>query len=320
MSDGAGKYRRLLDEAIENLSQYFFDSFEHGNAEFRSSAGLPMIVIREELGDCCSWCADLAGTYDYADAPPEVWQRHAHCRCMVITRTERGTYQDAWSRKEYQSQREAGIAREQEIKEDISSERAKRLTGPEKDLYQYGENAINVDMDYINSQEYRMKYHGISESAKVDDIIYEQAKAVLGNRSGTYYEELILIDSKTGEIVVTHRDSHVENAVKYTEKTERTIKEALKENRELIAIHNHPEGYPPTADDAVSALTHGYVKGVVCGHNGKVYTYFPAKRKMSVEECERIHSIIQRQYVQGTDIDNLWKNVLNEYRIIMEVR
>lgn len=120
MSDGAGKYRRLLDEATENLSQYFFDSYGHDNAEFRTRSGLPMIVIREELGDCCSWCADLAGTYDYADAPPEVWQRHAHCRCMVITRTEKGAWQDAWSRKEYQSEREARIAREEELQDNDS--------------------------------------------------------------------------------------------------------------------------------------------------------------------------------------------------------
>ena len=129
MSDGAGKYRRLLDEAIENLSQYFFDSFEHGNAEFRSSAGLPMIVIREELGDCCSWCADLAGTYDYADAPPEVWQRHGSCRCMVITRTEKGTYQDAWSRKEYQSERDARLAREEELMAEQKAAEIERKNG-----------------------------------------------------------------------------------------------------------------------------------------------------------------------------------------------
>ena len=127
MSDGTGKYRRLLDEAIENLSQYFFDSYGHDNAEFRTRSGLSMIVIREELGDCCSWCANLAGTYDYADAPKEVWQRHANCRCMVITRTEKGTFQDAWSRKEYQSEREARIAREEELSKEYN-ETSKKQT------------------------------------------------------------------------------------------------------------------------------------------------------------------------------------------------
>ena len=122
MSDGAGKYERLMKAAIENVSQSFFDEYERSNAEFRAKAGLKMLVIREEVGDCCDWCADLAGVYDYEDAPSEVWQRHAHCRCMVVTRTEKGTYQDAWSRKEYQSQREARIAREEEIIADRENE------------------------------------------------------------------------------------------------------------------------------------------------------------------------------------------------------
>lgn len=125
MSDGAGKYERLMKAAVENVSQSFFDEYERSNAEFRTKAGLHMLVIREEVGDCCDWCADLAGTYDYENAPKEVWQRHAHCRCMVITRTEKGTYQDAWSRKEYETRREARIAREEEIiKENENSKKA----------------------------------------------------------------------------------------------------------------------------------------------------------------------------------------------------
>lgn len=119
MSDGAGKFERLVDGGIENIVRSFFDEYEKENAEFRANAGLPMEVIREEVGDCCDWCADLAGTYDYENAPKEVWQRHEHCRCMVITRTTKGTFQDAWSKKEYQSQREARIAREEEILKEI---------------------------------------------------------------------------------------------------------------------------------------------------------------------------------------------------------
>lgn len=124
MSDGAGKYERLIESAIENLSRHFFDSYEESNAKFRTETGLKMIVVREEIGDCCSWCADLAGVYDYDSAPKEVWARHANCRCMVVTKTERGTYQDAWSRKEYASEQAARAAREQEILIDLERARA----------------------------------------------------------------------------------------------------------------------------------------------------------------------------------------------------
>ena len=54
----------------------------------------------------------------YADAPKDVYRRHANCKCIVLCRTEKGTYQDVWSKKEYKTQREARIAKEQELVED----------------------------------------------------------------------------------------------------------------------------------------------------------------------------------------------------------
>lgn len=131
MSDGAGKYERLTEAGIENVVRSFFDEYEKENAEFRSQSGLAVEVIREEVGDCCDWCADIAGNYDYWDAPKEVWQRHEHCRCMVITRTTKGTYQDAWSKKEYQSQREARIASEERIKKELQEQQEQTSVGKE---------------------------------------------------------------------------------------------------------------------------------------------------------------------------------------------
>lgn len=118
MSDGAGKYRRLLSAAVENISNAFYDAYVEVNCRVRAMAGLKMTVIRDEVGDCCDWCADLAGIYNYETVPKEVWERHEHCRCIVTTRTEKGTYQDAWNRKEFNSYRENRIAREKEILED----------------------------------------------------------------------------------------------------------------------------------------------------------------------------------------------------------
>lgn len=90
-----------------------------------------MIVVREEVGDCCDWCADLAGTYDYEDAPKEVWQRHAHCRCMVITRTKKGLWQDAYSKKYFKSHKEARREKEKDLQN--SSYLKERRKKPESD-------------------------------------------------------------------------------------------------------------------------------------------------------------------------------------------
>lgn len=120
MSDGAEKYRRLLSAAVENISNAFYDAYVEVNCRVRYMAGLKVTVIREELGDCCNWCKDLAGVYSYESAPKDVYARHANCKCMVTTKTEKGVYQDAWSRDEYHRHKDARIAREEEIQNEIN--------------------------------------------------------------------------------------------------------------------------------------------------------------------------------------------------------
>ena len=41
----------------------------------------------------------------------------------------------------------------------------------------------------------------------------------------------------------------------------------------MITIHNHPDGFPPSADDFNSNYKNNYSLGVVCGHNGKIFMY-----------------------------------------------
>lgn len=109
------KFVNLLGSGVRNISQAFYDSFVETNAKFRAKAGLKMTIVRESIGECCSWCSDLAGTYSYDHAPDDIYARHRDCNCVVSTRTEKGTWQDAYSRKEYKTFRENRIAREQDI-------------------------------------------------------------------------------------------------------------------------------------------------------------------------------------------------------------
>lgn len=107
--------QKSLQNAPANIVQSFYDAFVEKNAERRAKSGIKTVIIRRELGRCCDWCHKLAGIYDYSDAPEDIFRRHDNCRCMVTVRTEKGVYQDIWSRKEYNSQREARLARNEEI-------------------------------------------------------------------------------------------------------------------------------------------------------------------------------------------------------------
>ena len=179
----------------------------------------------------------------------------------------------------------------------------------------YGPDAIRVDMDYINSNEYRMKFHGITGNPVVDDRIAEQCKTILESRSGTYKETLVILDADKGSWLGTVDNSIEDNAVYYSEKALRLVENAKRRGHRLLTIHNHPEGYPPTADDCVSAGNRGYSLGVVCGHNGAVYTYEPASVSMSQRDCLRIHNNIayQCQFEKTYDgILSLWIQMMAE--------
>lgn len=146
------KYENLLEDGSGNVVQSFFDNFLKSNADFRANAGFKMVVIRESIGVCCSWCQDLVGTYDYGSQPADIYARHKNCTCVVTTRTERGTYQDAWSRKEYNAKREARIARGEEIIKEIEKNKKIQKEKRESKIRKI-QNALNsMDRRKIGSQ------------------------------------------------------------------------------------------------------------------------------------------------------------------------
>lgn len=118
MSEAFEKFQRLLSSAVNNISRAFYDQYVEANAKFRTRSGLKAVIIREELGECCSWCADLAGIYDYGNEPKDVWGRHENCKCSVVFKTQKGNYQDAWNKNEFKKYKDARIAREKEITAD----------------------------------------------------------------------------------------------------------------------------------------------------------------------------------------------------------
>lgn len=91
-----------LDEPIVNNSEAFFDDFVDSNAKFRNDVGLKATITREVAGNCCDWCAELAGTYDYDNAPPDIYKRHKYCRCIVTYKCGKKS-QNVWTRREWES-------------------------------------------------------------------------------------------------------------------------------------------------------------------------------------------------------------------------
>lgn len=73
----------ILNEPIKNFSQSIVDDTARANMTFQAKAGLQPKVKRVVVANCCDWCKEIEGVYDYKDAPHNIYQRHRYCRCRV---------------------------------------------------------------------------------------------------------------------------------------------------------------------------------------------------------------------------------------------
>ena len=138
------------------------------------------------------------------------------------------------------------------------------------ELQRYGRNKSTlVDKAYINSGEYRRKFDKITDNPRVNKTLYDCAKTALKHRSGTAYEDMYWIDGDTGDVILSVTDSTDERAIIYTNK----IKQAIKNNENIITLHTHPSSMPPSISDLNSCCNNRYKIGTVACHNGTVFVY-----------------------------------------------
>lgn len=190
----------------------------------------------------------------------------------------------------------------------------------EREHYYGKDKSIVVNFKDIEKQEYRMKFKGITGDSSVDDTVCNYSRQILNHRSGTYQEDLILLDADTGKHILTLDKGGVNSGVIYTEEAYDAIDRAHTEGRKILAIHNHPNSLPPTLDDGVSALNHGYDIGVVVCHDGTVYTYSATSCTLTEKECEMAHNAISYQIKTGASMDEAWYNIIEEYGMKVQRR
>ena len=100
---GIESVRTLLTGALANITIAMTDNYLEQNAEIAADVGYRETITRQTDGRCCSWCDDLAGTYDYGSHPPEIFRRHNNCQCTVIFSCKKGR-QNSHTKQWYRSE------------------------------------------------------------------------------------------------------------------------------------------------------------------------------------------------------------------------
>lgn len=145
----------LLEEPIKNFTQSVVDDTIKTNADFQYKAGLTPKIVRKEVGNCCDWCKEVVGVYEYPDVPKDVYRRHQRCKCTVDYLPGNGKKQDVWSKKWTKSDNE-------EVQERIRfSEELKNQTKPQKSnhaIYNKMFNDLNsIGVEYNPVKEQKTK-------------------------------------------------------------------------------------------------------------------------------------------------------------------
>lgn len=89
----------MLDEPIKNFTQAVADDCVEKNAEFHKGLGFEPKLIRKAEANCCKWCNEIDGVYDYSEAPDDIYRRHRFCRCTVEYDPGESKKQNIWTKQ-----------------------------------------------------------------------------------------------------------------------------------------------------------------------------------------------------------------------------
>ena len=151
----------------------------------------------------------------------------------------------------------------------------------------------------------------LGENEKMTRSIFQQAKAMLNHRSGSNFEDLCFIDSKTGKFL-TRTDYNVEKQCVPSNAMKKMVEKA--EEHTIISIHNHPNSTVPSLDDINTAWKKKYKYGIVVCHNGNLYRY-KINGKYDEYEVDFLLDKLNERIYNKTSSDTGIADVIKELRM-----
>lgn len=149
----------------------------------------------------------------------------------------------------------------------------------EDEEQRYGRNKpTQINHNYINSGEYRRKFDDISESNKLNRLIYTKAKEMLEHRSGTIIEDMCWFDSALEKLIYSKFDETDARVIHVDEK----ILKSLKKYKQIIPVHTHPSSMPPSPADFNCLLDINAAFGIILCHDGRIFRYY-SNRHVDIE-------------------------------------
>lgn len=253
------------------------------------------------LGTACPICRALDGKHfkvskmmSGTNAPPV----HPRCRCSISAYEDSEDY-EAWL--DFLSK--GGTTEEwNRSKAFMEKEESKRK-------YKYKDTVVNASE--IGSARYRRKFSDITGENKVSRLLWENALDMLDHRSGTKYEDLAFVDSKTEDAKINKNYDK-----EYTASPSKSMRKMLRDAdaNTIIAIHNHPGSSAPSYSDIMACKDRKYKYGLVACHDGTIYKYSVDDKKFNTPiAISALERLAEKGYTERT------KKMLKDAGITLEV-
>ena len=142
----------------------------------------------------------------------------------------------------------------------------------------------------MNSKAYHYRYENLTKSKKLNEGLYKEAAKILSHRSGTEYEDIAMLDSRTGKVLV--KNTMAAGEFKFQcGLTSKQLETLQKLGKEFEILHNHPNSTEPSTSDIIGLFKRELATGsTVVGHDGSVY------RMEKLKTFDKIEELVEQMY------------------------
>lgn len=131
----------------------------------------------------------------------------------------------------------------------------------------------SVSWDKVQSEEYSSRLSAVIGNDAARKSVETRARWALNNRDGSDTEELYAIRLSDGAEIGRITDQHLRKRIERTPEFTLKLNAADKAGEQIILIHNHPDGLPPSINDINALAENKNVAGITIGHDGSLYYY-----------------------------------------------
>lgn len=220
---------------------------------------------------------------------------HVYCRSVTCP-----YFNDEWSIGERAARGEDGKTyyvpsdmkyadwKEQYVDSPVVVDETQKIT-KKKDFNDY-----SVDRKLVNSKEYHDKFENLTSHKSTNESVYQEAMKMLEHRDGTDLEDIVILDARTGNVIVKNTLSVRSGQTGLTHE-QYEIYQQVSEKK--VLLHNHPNGGRLSFIDLKTLFVNDEIEAsIAVGHNGIVHIVSNPNRKI--------------------DIEKLYESLYNEYKEI----